>query len=465
MSGPHITGVMTLLKQAFPNLSVADLKAKVLNTSKILMKGNTHVPVSLQGAGRVQVEQAYLSSVIATPATLSLGEVTVVSKKSMSKKITLNNISAKDVVFSTKAINSNNIQVSLPATIKVPAHGKVTVNVSFTLTRAIEDKANIEADGFVILQSADGSERINLPFLAVLNKVTNITATDFLTMTNSRDDKFGAEVKLTLTNKGKNNGDALIFNLLGTDDRQVLTPPLNLSKGVACDLEAAGIRVVTKEVEGVEKKVLQVGIKLYDAITLWQPCDISLQIDTNNDGIADLELAGIRSSYVSGMTFDIFSSLLLDAKAARDIRKAYELSPKTIKENYMPALKDLGEMKFYDHSDVAVIETDITNITTGKNGNVGIKLSVSNVEADDSARDFLASHGEKWQKINVSENAFAFYDMPEIATVDAGGTTALSLKRGNGNARLLVLYPNNAPAVNQVIKDQQSQILIEKFQK
>jgi hypothetical protein len=456
---------MTLLKQAFPKLSVVDLKAKVLNTSKILMKDNVHVPVSLQGAGRVQVEQAYKSSVIATPATLSLGEVTLSSKKSVSKLITLNNITAKDVQFSISSIHSKNIQAILPTSIKVGANSSAKINVSFILTRTVDDKSNIEADGFVILQSSDGSERINLPFLAILNKVTNIAASNFFTLTNSHDDKLGSEVKITLTNKGKNNGDALIFNLLGKDDHEVLTPPFNLSKGVSCDLESAGIRVVSKIVDGVQKKVLQVGVKLYDELTLWQPCDISLQVDTNNDGVADLELVGTKASNINGITAENFASLLLDAKMARNIRKAYELSPKTTKEDYSPAIKDVGEMKFYDHSNVAVVETDITNISLSKNGNIGIKLSVSNIEADDSARDYLASHGEKWQKINISENNFAFYDMPEVATIEASSSQTLSLKRGNGVARLLVLYPNNAPAVNDVLKDLQSQILVEKFQR
>ncbi|MBC7539071.1 MAG: S8 family serine peptidase [Bacteriovorax sp.] len=465
MSGPHITGVMTLLKQAFPKLTVAQLKAKVLNNSKIMMKGLVHVPVSLQGAGRVQVDQAFKSQVIAMPATLSLGEVSLSSNKTVSKAVTLTNFSDKDIVFASRAINSKNIKVSLPGSFKVKANSTLKLNISFTLLRANADQNNIEADGFVILQSGDGSEKINLPFLAVLNKVTNIIGSDFLTLTNSQDDKVGAEVRLTLTNKGQNDGDALVFNLLGTDERKKVLPPLNLSKSTACDLEAAGIRIVDKTVDGADKKVLQVGVKLYDALTMWQPCDISLQIDSDGDGVADLELVGTKASYLAGVTSNVVASLLLDAKAVRDIRKAYETAPKTVKENYVSAIIDAGEMKFYDHSDVAVIEADITKIVTDKKGNIGIKLAVSNLESEENSDDFLADHETKWQKINISENAFAFYNMPEAVTVKANDLETLSMKRGAGSARLLVLYPNNAPAVNEVLKDHQSQILVENFQK
>jgi minor extracellular serine protease Vpr len=466
MSGPHIAGVMALLKQANPTLNVAQLKAKVLNNSKIMMKDNVHVPVSLQGAGRVQVDRAFRSKVLAMPATLSLGEISVSSNKTIAKVVTVSNLSDKDIVFSSKAMSSKNIVVNLPGSFKVKANSSTKVTVSFTLLRSAEDKSNIESDGFVTLTSGDGTENINLPFLAIVNKVTDIIASDFLTMTNSKVDQMGAQVNLLLVNKGQNTGDALVFNLLGTDDRKVLTPPMNLSKSTTCDLEAAGIRVVTKsDAKGAERKMLQVGVKLYDALTQWQPCDISLQVDSNNDGIADLELLGIKAGYVSGITFDIFASLLLDAQSAREIRKNFELAPKEVKENYLPALRDVAEMKFYDHSDVAVIETDITKIVTDAKGNIGIKLAVSFLESDDNSDDFLGSHENKWQKINISENAFAFYDMPEVVTVNANDQETLAMKRGAGSARLLVLYPNNAGAMNDISKDKQSQILVEKLQK
>lgn len=465
MSGPHIAGVMALLKQAFPKLSVAQLKAKVLNTSKIMMKGKVHIPVSLQGAGRVQVDRAFQSQILAMPGTLSLGEVPVSSNKTVSKTITLTNFSENDIVFNSRAMNGKNIKVSLPGSFKVKAKSSRKINISFTLMRANEDQNNIEADGFVILQSGDGSEKINLPFLAVLNKVTNITASEFLTLTDSEDDKFGAEVRLTLTNKGKNDGDALIFNLLGTDERKKVLPPLNLSKSTSCDLEAAGIRVVDRTIDGVDKKILQIGAKLYDALTMWQPCDISLQIDSDSDGIADQELVGTKADYLAGVTADDFASILLDAKMVRDLRLEYEDDVKNVKENYVPAIIDASSMKFYDHSSVVVIEVDISKISTNKKGAIGIKLAVSNLESDENGDDFLADHETNWQKINISENAFAYYDMPETLTINANDLEKLSMRRGAGKSRLLVLYPNNAPAINNVFKDQQSQILVESLQK
>ncbi|MBY0413111.1 MAG: hypothetical protein K2Q18_03050, partial [Bdellovibrionales bacterium] len=246
------------------------------------------------------------------------------------------------------------------------------------------------------------------------------------------------------------------------DERKTILNPENLSANTMCDLEAAGIRIIDKEVEGQKIKVLQIGVKLYDTMTFWQPCDVSLQIDADRDGIADQELLGIRADYVSGITQQVFSSLLLDAKAAREIRAAYELDSANVKESYVPAILDARDMLFYNHSNVAVIETDLSKIAKGKNGKVGIKLALTHLEADSKGDDFLASHGEKWQELNLTENALAFYDMPEVVTVNENDLEHVSMKRGEGKMRALILYPHNTPTS---LKDKQSQILSEKLLK
>lgn len=462
MSGPHLAGVMALLKQAFPNDDVRTLKTRLLNTSKIMMENGTYIAVSRQGAGRVQVEEAFKTQVLAFPATLSLGEVPVASVKTVKKDVVLTNSSDKDILLSTKVLSSKNIKASVQSSFKVKAKSTLKFTVSFTLSREDKNQNNVEADGFIVLTNSDDGSKISLPFLAVLNKVSDIKASDLVTQTDSKIDRNGAEVKLTLTNSAKSSGDALIFNLLGTDDRKTVANPGNLSSSTLCDLEAAGIRIVEKMIEGKTIKVLQVGVKLYDAVTFWQPCDLSLQIDSNNDGIADQELLGIKADYVSGITAKVFASLLLDAELARNLRTAFELDPANNAENYVSAIVDAKEMKFYDHSNVAFVEADLSKIAKGKDGKVGIKLSVTHLEADSKGDDFLASHGEKWQKISLSENSLAFYDMPEIVTVKENDLEHVSMRRGLGEMRALVLYPHNTPVA---LKDKQSQIISEKLLK
>jgi minor extracellular serine protease Vpr len=462
MSGPHLAGVMALMRQAFPTASVQELKARVLNNSKILMNGNTYLSVARQGAGRVQVEKAYNATVIAMPATLSLGEVAVASKKTIAKKVVLTNTSDKDVIFTTRTIQSKNIAVSVQGSLKVKAKSSQQLVISFTLTREDASLNNIEADGFVILTNTDETQQINLPFLAVINKVSAISASDLVTHTVSEADRAGSEVTVTLTNNSESSGDALIFNLLGKDDKKIINTDNHSSTNI-CDLESAGIRIIERTVNGQSVKMLQVGVKLYDKLTFWQPCDISLQIDSNNDGIADQELLGIQANYIAGISKASMASVLLDAGAARSLRLAYELSTEAEKkENYVEAIQDLNPMIFFNHSNVAVIETNLALINRGKNDKVGIKLAVTHLEADSKGDDFLASHGEKWQKLNLTEGALAFYDMPEGVTVKENDLRKVSMRRGLGNMRALILYPHNAPVG---LQDKQSQILTEKLEK
>jgi subtilisin family serine protease len=462
MAAPHMAGVMALLRQAFPNLSVSELKAKVMNTSKILMKNGAHVPVSLQGSGRVQVLEAYKSKVIATPASLSLGEIQVASTKSVSKEVTFKNITNADVILTSKAIKGKNVEVNVPASFRVKANSIAKIRVSITFKRNSVDQNNIESDGFVIFTTATG-ESLHLPFLGVLNKVTAIKASELVTQTDSNEDKFGAEVKLTLKNTGKNEGHALLFNLLGTDERKIPRDEQNLASNVSCDLEAAGIRIIDRVVEGKKFKMLQVGVKLYDTLTLWQPCDISLQLDNNNDGIADQELVGIKANYIAGINANEIASLLLDAGIAREIRKSYEES--AAEENYIPAVQDAQQMIFYDHGSVAIIETDLSKVIRNSKGQVGIKLAVSNLESNESSGDdFLASHGEKWQQIILKEESLAFTELPEVVNVASNDMEYVSMKRGAGAQRLLALFPSNM-SLGNATHDNEIQILSEKLLK
>jgi len=460
MAAPHMAGVMALIKEAKPNLSVAELKALVMNTSKILFKKDKLIPVSLQGAGRVQVKEAIKSPVLAMPASLSLGEVPVAGIKSVNKKILIKNISNEDVVLNSSVLKNSQLSVSIPASVKVKANASTIVTVVFTFTNKSTDKQNTEMDGFIKFTSTKG-EVINLPYLGIKNIISNIQAGELKTHTDSEEDKIGSSVSLELSNNGKNSGDALIFNLLGKSERK-LGSTKNLSKNVSCDLEAAGVRVVEKEVEGKSIKSLQFGIKLYDMLSMWQPCDVSIQFDVNNDNTTDYELVGTLASNIPGLSVKMITSILFDAEAARAIRLASEKG--AAKENYTSSILDVSPMAFYDHSSVAVVEVDMSKILVPKNGQARIKLAVTSLEADGADDDFVQGHEKEWEKISLHEKAFTFTDMPEVVKVQPGDTEIVNMTRGAGKDALLVLFPHNV-SLTEIGYDKQSKILKEKFLK
>jgi minor extracellular serine protease Vpr len=461
MSGPHMAGVMTLLKQAFPDLSVAELKAKVMNTAKILTKNGEYVPVSLQGSGRVQTFEAFKSKLVATPYALSLGEISVGGVKALPRTVTIKNISSEDIVVTTKVVKGKNVAVGLPGAFKVKANSSVDVPVRFVFSNKAVDESKIESDGFIIFTMPTG-ESVHVPFLGIMNRVSAISGSEFTTLTDSNEDRLGAEVDLKLKNEGKNSGAAMIFNMIGSSPRKVQKEN-NLSSNTTCDLESAGMRILTKNEKGHDIKVLQVGVKLFDMLTMWQPCDVSMQIDSDGDGVADLELVGSIASYIPGVSSKVLASVLLDAKMAKDLRKNYEMDVKTNNENYGPAIIDARPMVFFDHSSVALIEVDLSKIPTARDGSVGIKLAVSNIESDSGdSDDFLANHAKEWQKIILKEEAFGYLGIPEVVTLEPQSEQTVVMKRGNGNQRLLALFPQNVP-VGEVGFDHQSQVFSEKL--
>ncbi|PCH49569.1 MAG: hypothetical protein COC17_08010, partial [Hyphomicrobiales bacterium] len=122
MSGPHVAGVMALMKQARPDLSALELKAMVLGTAKSISdKEDVNYPISQQGAGRVQVGKAVEAKVIASPATLSLGEQQIESRKMIRKKITLKNISSEEQVLTMNSATDERLTVSGPKTVTLAA--------------------------------------------------------------------------------------------------------------------------------------------------------------------------------------------------------------------------------------------------------------------------------------------------------------------------------------------------------
>ena len=172
---------------------------------------------------------------------------------------------------------------------------------------------------------------------------------------------------LTLINKGKNKGEALVFNLLGQDERKPIKDRNRLSKSDICDLQAAGYRIVSRNVAGKDLDYLQVGFKLYRPMTTWHHCELNVQIDSNGDDKADQELVGTRNVYVPGFSKipSGFYSILLNANKARKLRadfekEVWEGNSKAV-QNYQPAFEGLSVMKFYEQSTIGIVEVNFTN--------------------------------------------------------------------------------------------------------
>lgn len=484
MAGPHMAGVMALLRQKFPAVTANELKSIAMGTAKTMVDvDGKRLSLSRQGAGRVQIIKALDTQVLATPSAISLGEMAIEARKTVSRQVEFVNLAATDVVYDLSLKEATpGIQLSMQSpTVKLAAGERKTVDVRLTIDGTQLAVATAEISALLIVSpqgAATEVESLRIPILAVANRVARIDAESLLVRSTSLADSQGAVVDLTLKNKSSVSGEALIFNKIATDARKE-DPTLDQFRSRICDLSEAGYRVIEKA--GVP--TLQIAAKLYEPMTTWDLCEVSVLIDKDGDREADQELGGLRKKYVEGLTGEDYASVLVDMKSAREIRQAYEAailaptptpapspapSPAPVvtapKLDFTPAIVALEPMQAFEHSTIAVLETPLSALNLTSAGTLAVRIATSAqtgsaIEPD----DFLSNNPKKWRQLNLRPSGAAFVELPASVTLAGSETKTVSFTKGAGTEQLLVLYPNGRPLWNSVGSDSQSQTLRPKF--
>ncbi|WP_347357999.1 S8 family serine peptidase [Bdellovibrio sp.] len=458
MAGPHIAGVMALLKQKHSALNPYELKSVLLAHGKVIHDAEKKTySVSRQGAGRVQVAESLNAKLVTVPATLSFGLTDIEQQKTLAQEITIKNISSESITVTPQWNGHKALQVSAPSVTLAAGESK-KVLVKAKITGSLMASANDELDGFLKLVS-DKDVLVQLPALAVARQISKIEATSLVVHSTTSSDSAGSLAELQLKNASVNAGDAYLFNLVGSDSRKKEKKP-DLAHNRNCDMQSAGYRVIEKD----GGRVLQVAIKLFEGMTTWHRCEVNVQIDADGDGKADQELAGMPASDLPGLTEESFVSLLLDGNQAREMRKKYEeqyaVNPEKAKEDYTGAVVDLRPMGVFDNSTLAIIEADISLLSYAPTGELNIKISTTHqdngaVEYD----DYLGAHENKWEKISANPMAQAYTNLPEVVELEGNGTTSISLVKGYGAGDLILFAPQNKSVRDVLIEDAQSQVV------
>lgn len=125
MATPHVTGAAVLLKQRHPEWSPAQLKAALMGSARF----SPTTAVVDQGAGRLDIAAAFTASVIADPASLSLGRARFPHEQVITRTVTYSNEGTTDVTLALtiEATGPNGTPTPAgmfsvsPATLTVPA--------------------------------------------------------------------------------------------------------------------------------------------------------------------------------------------------------------------------------------------------------------------------------------------------------------------------------------------------------
>lgn len=462
MAGPHIAGVMTLLKQKFKTLESAELKSVLMSQSKVITDDKKNIyPVARQGAGRVQIADSINAKIVTIPASLSFGITDIEKQKTVSQKITVKNLGTEAVTLKTEWKGSSALQISA-SDVTLAAGETKTITVTAKVLAAQMTAANQELDGFLKL-SNEKETLAHLPALMVARQISQVSAKSLTVHATSAADAAGSDAEVVLQNPSTNKGVAFLFNSLGVDSRKKDAKP-DLAHNRNCDMQSAGYRIVEKD----GARVLQVAVKLYERMTTWNSCELNVQIDANGDNKADQEIAGVTQDSLAGLASDAFASLLLDGNRARDLRKQYEaallVDAKNAKEDYTSALLGMRGMQVFDGSTLAIVEADVSALAIADSGELNIKISTTH-QSDNAVEydDYLGQQENEWKKISLGAQGAGYIAMPEVVELAGQETKTVSLQKGYGAEDLIVYAPQNRNVVDVLVEDSQSQIIAPAF--
>lgn len=446
MAAPHMTGAIALIKQAHPELSSNELKSLAMGTSKVLSK-NGEIPITLQGAGRIQIDQAITAPVMSETASISLGRVQLQQQMSLNRSIVLRNLTNADLTLTITSRAAPGLTITVPQQVSIPALGRVAIMAKFDFTMQNPQAQVFELDGRILFNQNQKTV-LQIPAMAIRTQASLITAAQ------------ADSSSVKLSNSSPNMGLALAFNLLGQDPRKPKPGTAEAWKSRACDLQSAGYRILRKDSPTGSNDVIQFAFKVYDPVTTWVQCSVSVLVDSDGDGIADQEIAGVSGSGLEGVDKVVFTTVVLDAAKARGIRLAYETdlsSGKNSKIDYTPAVLARGSMAPFSQSTLVVIEAPLDTLARGADGKLHLKLA-SQADGGETfqADKYLGGPLGTWLDLSPKLEDQGHYGMEEVTTVPAAGAS-MNLSKGSGTQDLVVYYPLNEFVSNG--RDAQQQIL------
>lgn len=459
MAAPHMTGVMALLKQQNPGMTSAELKSLVMSTAKSL-KDVEKRPYSLsrQGAGRVQLEQALQQTLVTEPTALSLGVMVLESRKSIQRDLVIKNRARESAAIKIELREATaGLTLAPIKNIELQGNSEIRIPLRFGI------EAFGEVGGLVVLVDMSGAELARVPVLSVVREVARMKADELVVRSTSSLDSQGSVVDLVLKNEGRHDGVALPFNLINRDGRKA-NPTLNHFQTTICDLAETGFRVIDKN----GSPTLQIAAKLFEPMTTWDLCEVSVLIDGDGDRIADQELVGIKQDHLEGLTAKTYASVLLDVIEAKKIRKEYDASVRAPRKpdqkapvlDFKSAIIELQPMQAFDHSSIAIIEVPLASVRLRSNAGLSVRIATSAqtgsaIEPD----DFFSTDTKHWALLNVKDGGASFVGLPESISLKAGETKMISFAKGADQGRLLMLYPNGRAVFSGLSVDGQAEIL------
>ncbi|NGP44730.1 S8 family serine peptidase [Bacillaceae bacterium SIJ1] len=164
MAAPHVAGAAALLLEQHPEWRPEQVKAALMNSAKTLVD-QYEQPYSphIQGAGRIQVNQAVSLSSLVYPASISLGQFS--TSKEQVIDVTIENMATEAQTYQINLPKENGIKWSAPALIKIEPGKKAVVPIRMH----VDKTARGLHEGVIRIRSSQ--TEVDVPYLFVWKEV------------------------------------------------------------------------------------------------------------------------------------------------------------------------------------------------------------------------------------------------------------------------------------------------------
>jgi subtilisin family serine protease len=305
MAAPHVAGAAALLVQKHPNWTPTTIKAALVNTAVTAkdLAGDPY-PVSLQGAGRIDVAAAAAADTVVFADTnvgnLSFGFVTSSQEpKTLVINARVRNRGNTDVTYTIGnefILGDGNGAIALehPATVTARARAdtsfKVTLHFDPALLPVPEIGATLfqEVAGLLLLTPTGGGQTLRLPFYIVPRAVAQSSAASNVTIRPGE-----TTGQLRVTSSGAVPGFMDVYTLGALDPRD-LSPS-------AADIGAFGAQAFTVDTDAG----VAFGIASYKrwANPNFNP-EFDVLIDNNADDVPDFAVFNLDLGRATTGVFD-----------------------------------------------------------------------------------------------------------------------------------------------------------------
>lgn len=183
MASPHVAGAAALLRQKYPKLDQAAIKA-LLQNSTVDSNESGDTDLMRQGVGALRVDRAAALSSYAAPAGVSFGRLNPLTPTRTDKKVTVTDLSGKRRTYSVTHVPHQTfpgVDVSCPASVRVNGKGQAKFEIGLRFDprdawdEGLFDDAFVsqtEVDGWCILD--DGKDTLRVGYVAVVDPASGV---------------------------------------------------------------------------------------------------------------------------------------------------------------------------------------------------------------------------------------------------------------------------------------------------